>query len=176
MAGPIYKLWMFKPTEAWYQLSNEERDNNMKRIDEDLKKVGGKRLITCTPTWSTERLLAFGVEEFPNIEAVQEFTSLLLERDHFRYIEVDSMLGSEWVSEQVFALDRQRKSSNLAEWMYEIAQIFPLLERIFQGEAEFAGKIKVYCGGRLTNPFWRSNFGEVAQSAGQRTHEPCVVI
>jgi len=41
--------------------------------------------------------LAFGVEEFPDIEAVQKFTNLLIERDHFRYIEVDSMLGSEWV-------------------------------------------------------------------------------
>ena len=97
MAGPIYKLWMFKPTEAWYQLSKEEQDNFSNKIDEDLEKVGGKRLITCTPTWSTERWLAFGVEEFPDIEAVQKFTNLLMERDHFRYIEVDSMLGSEWV-------------------------------------------------------------------------------
>ena len=69
MAGTIYKLWMFKPTEAWYQLSKEERDNLANKIDEDLEKVGGKRWITCTPTWSTERWLLFGVEEFPDIEA-----------------------------------------------------------------------------------------------------------
>ena len=69
MAGPIYKLWMFRPTEAWYQSSKEEQDNFSNKIDEDLEKVGGKRLIACTPTWSTERWLLFGVEEFPDIEA-----------------------------------------------------------------------------------------------------------
>jgi len=43
MAGTIYKLWMFRPKEAWYQLSKEERDNLSNKIDEDLEKVGGKR-------------------------------------------------------------------------------------------------------------------------------------
>jgi hemerythrin superfamily protein len=96
MAGPIYKLWMFRPKEAWYQLSQEERDKNTNRIMEDIEKVGGKSLLMCSPTWSTERWLAFGIEEYPDIEAVQKFTDMLLERDHFRYIESVSMLGTKW--------------------------------------------------------------------------------
>lgn len=63
---------------------------------EDLEKVGAKRVLTCTPTWSSEQWMLFGVEEFPDIEAVQKFTELLYERDHFRYLESVSMLGLEW--------------------------------------------------------------------------------
>jgi hypothetical protein len=96
MAGPIYKLWLFKPSEAWYQLSKEERDSLGNKVMEDLEKVGGKRLLMCTPLWSSEQWMLFGVEEFPDIEAVQKFTALLYERDHFRYIESMSMLGIEW--------------------------------------------------------------------------------
>jgi len=96
MAGPIYKLWMFRPKEAYYQLSKEERDSLANKIMEEIEKVGGKRVLTCTSTWSSERWLAFGIEEFPDIEAVQKFTGFLLERDHFRYIESVSMLGTEW--------------------------------------------------------------------------------
>jgi hypothetical protein len=96
MAGPIYKLWMMKPTEAWYQLSKEERDSLTNKVMEDIEKVGGKSVLICTPTWSAEQWMLFGVEEYPNIEAVQKFTELISERDHFRYIESLSMLGTKW--------------------------------------------------------------------------------
>ena len=96
MAGPIYKLWMFRPKEAYYQLSKEERDSLANKIMEEIEKVGGKRVLTCTSTWSSEQWFMFGLDEFPDIEAVQKFTGFLLERDHFRYIESVSMLGTEW--------------------------------------------------------------------------------
>ncbi len=96
MAEPIYKLWMFRPKEAWYKLSKEERDSLTNKIMEDIEKVGGKSLLICTPTWSTEQWMAFGIEEYPDIEAVQKFTRILSGRDHFRYIESYSMLGTKW--------------------------------------------------------------------------------
>jgi len=68
MAGPIYKLWMFRPTEAWYQLSKEERDSLANKVMEDIEKFG-KSVLMCTPTWSTERWYLFGVDEYPDIEA-----------------------------------------------------------------------------------------------------------
>ena len=96
MAGPIYKLWMFRPTEAWYQLSKEERDALGNKALEDIEKAGGKSVLMCSPTWSTERWWLFGVDEYPDIEAVQKFTRILSGRDHFRYIESYSMLGTKW--------------------------------------------------------------------------------
>ncbi len=71
MAEPIYKLWMFRPTEAWYQLSKEERNELGKKAVEDIEKVGGKSVLMCSPTWSAEQWWLFGVDEYPNIEAVQ---------------------------------------------------------------------------------------------------------
>ena len=94
MAGPVYKLWMAKLTEAGYQLSEEERSNHMAKINEALEKVGGKTIITCSSAWSSEEWLWFGLEEFPDIEAVQKRTEDLLELDHYRYIESTSLLGT----------------------------------------------------------------------------------
>ena len=96
MAGPIYKLWMFRPTGAWYQLPKEERDALAAKAVEDIEKAGGKSLLMCSPTWSTERWWLFGVDEYPDIEAVQKMTERLIARDNFRYIDVVSMLGTKW--------------------------------------------------------------------------------
>jgi len=96
MAGTIYKLWMFKYTEAWYQLSEEERNRHFAKLQDAYKKAGGKLVIACSADWSAEQWRAFGLDEFPNIEAVQKFTEILQEQDHFRYIESVSMLGTKW--------------------------------------------------------------------------------
>jgi len=96
MAGPIYKLWMFKYTEAWYQLSEKERNSYFPQIQEAWKKVGGKMLIACVSDWSSEQWFMFGLDEFPDIDAVQKFTELLQEHDHYRYIESMSLLGTKW--------------------------------------------------------------------------------
>lgn len=42
MAGPIYPLFLGKPTEAWYQLSEEERQNLMAKHAESFDETGGK--------------------------------------------------------------------------------------------------------------------------------------
>jgi hypothetical protein len=96
MAGPIYKLWMAKPTEAWYQLSEEERASLMAKTMESLEKVGAKLILRCTPLWSSEQWALFGVEEYPDIEAVQKHTETIFGIDHFRYMESMSILGIAW--------------------------------------------------------------------------------
>lgn len=84
MADPIYKFWIMKPTEVGYQMSEEEQSNHLAKIQEALQEVGGKTIITCTPTWSSEEWAACGVEEFPDIEAVQKHSHLLQKLGHFR--------------------------------------------------------------------------------------------
>ena len=96
MAGPIYKLWLFKYTEAWHQLSEEEQNSYFAKLQKDYEKVGGKLIIACRSAWSAEQWVAFGLDEFPDIEAVQKHIELLNEHDHFRYIESVSMLGTKW--------------------------------------------------------------------------------
>ena len=96
MAGPIYKFYQVTATEAWYQLSEEKQNAHMAKTREALKKIGGKEILACTPTWSNEQWMIFGVEEFPDIDAVQNYTAMLTQLGHFRYAKSTSMLGVKW--------------------------------------------------------------------------------
>lgn len=55
MEKPIYNLFMRKPKEAWYQLSEEEKANLQVKLSAALGKVGGKSLISCFSGWSSEQ-------------------------------------------------------------------------------------------------------------------------
>jgi len=68
----------------------------MAKVDEALEKAGGKRVVLCDSSWSSEEWGGCGVEEFPNIEAVQKHAELLNELNWFRYIESSTLLGTEW--------------------------------------------------------------------------------
>jgi hypothetical protein len=92
--APIYKFWQAKFTEAWYQLSTEERNQRLAKVGAVLEQVGGKALIICDSSWSNEQWRAFGVEEFPDIEAVQKHTQLLNELEWDRYLDGPSTLGT----------------------------------------------------------------------------------
>jgi hypothetical protein len=95
MAQPIYKLYMFRNVEAYYQLSQNERNELLGKIDAALQKAGGKRLITCNSSWSSEQWPVFGVEEFPNIDAVQQHAEALTELNLSRYLVSMTLLGTE---------------------------------------------------------------------------------
>jgi hypothetical protein len=94
MAEPIYKFFTARFSEAWYQLSKEQQKSLLAKLDEALEKVGGKRPILCDSSWSSDHWLAAGVEEFPNIEAVQKYMAALMELNWFRYCESTNVLGT----------------------------------------------------------------------------------
>jgi len=96
MAGPIYKLFLNRFTADWYRLSEKERNDHMAKVSGIMDKVGGKMIILCTPAWSAEQWAAFGVTEFPDIEAVQKSVELFNEIDHYRYVEAETMLGTQY--------------------------------------------------------------------------------
>jgi hypothetical protein len=86
---------MFRNTEAYYQASEEERNEFLGKLDAAFQKVGGKRLVMCNSSWSSEQWPVFGVEVFPNIEAVQQYSEALNELNMPRYVESMSVLGTE---------------------------------------------------------------------------------
>ena len=96
MPGPIYKLWMMNPKESYYELSEEDRNGLGAKVQEALQNVGGKPIVMCSSAWSNEQWMLFGVEEFPDVEAVQKLSELHNELDWFRYVESFSMLGIKW--------------------------------------------------------------------------------
>ena len=75
MSKPIYKFFMARFSQAWYQLSEEQQNSLTAKLNEALEKVGAKRVILCNSSWSSEQWSFAGAEEFPNIEAVQNHTA-----------------------------------------------------------------------------------------------------
>jgi len=92
MAGPVYKVFLGRLTEAWYQLSEEEQNGLRAQINAE--KVGGKLILECDSAWCSERWDFFGIEEFPDIEAVQKYSELLDELDWYRYADTVTLLGT----------------------------------------------------------------------------------
>ena len=95
MTQPIYKVYLFKPTEAWYQLSEQDKKSQIAKVENALKQVGGKEIISCFSGWNSEQWFGWGVEQFPNIEAVQKHHTLLVGINWFRYVDSVTYLGTE---------------------------------------------------------------------------------
>jgi hypothetical protein len=94
MAKPIYKMFLARHSEVWYRLSKEEQANLLKQVDAASEKAGGKSLVLCDSSWASEQWPLFGVEEFPDVEAVQLHAKLLLELNWYRYLESTTLLGT----------------------------------------------------------------------------------
>ena len=96
MSGSVYKLWQARFTEAWYQLPKEDQQRLLRLVSEALEAVGGKEVILCSAGWSTEHRPFFGLEEFPDIDAVQRHQQILLDLDWARYVESHTTLGTRY--------------------------------------------------------------------------------
>ena len=97
MSNPVYQLFTARFTEAWYQLSQEERDQVLAKQAESFQKAGGKTLAFAESVWSNEKWQFFGVNEFPDLDALQEHTARLIEVEWFRYLDSHVILGKEYV-------------------------------------------------------------------------------
>jgi len=95
MAQPIYKVWLMKYKEPWYKLTTEQQNKLNEQNQESLKQVGGESIMMCMSVWASEEWLGWGVEKYPNIEAVQKHTENLFNLNWFEYIESSTYLGVE---------------------------------------------------------------------------------
>ena len=95
MAQHVYKLWQGRFTEAWHQLPQEEQQRLFALVPQALEEAGGKTLVICSASWSNEQWPFFGVEEFPDMEAVQRHAQMLVDLNWGRYIESRTTLGTE---------------------------------------------------------------------------------
>lgn len=94
MADKVYKMYVGRPTAAWYELSEAEQNELMAKNDANLKALGVKTLVLCDSTWSSEHWWFFGVEEYPDVAAVQAHAAYLMEIGWFKYGEAKVMLGT----------------------------------------------------------------------------------
>ncbi len=95
MSEPVYKVWFMKYKEPWYRLTGEEQNRLMAKNAESLQQVGGEVIMTRVSVWAAEEWLAWGVEKYPNLEAVQQHANNLFNMNWFLYIESSTSLGVE---------------------------------------------------------------------------------
>ena len=98
MTQPIYKFWRMRPTEAWYQLSQEEKDSLMGKLSAVFDEVDAEDLVQCTSLWASEEWMYFGIHKYPDLEALQKHYKSLQELNWTRYMESETMIGSEGFS------------------------------------------------------------------------------
>jgi hypothetical protein len=98
MSTKIFKLVLIKGfTEAYYQLSEEDKANLWERIRQNvIDKAGAK---TVTPfydcRWANDQYESFFVIEYPNVEAAIMDTAGAEALELFRYLNSETILGIE---------------------------------------------------------------------------------
>jgi len=95
MATPIYKVWFMKYKEPWYKLTSEEQNKLMAQNAESLKQVGAESIIMCVCAWCSEEWLGWGVEKYPDLEALHKHTMTLFTVNWFEFIDSKTYLGTE---------------------------------------------------------------------------------
>lgn len=96
MSQPLYRLWMARPTEAYFALSGEEQQRLIEHAGEALQQVGARSIMVCDASWSTEQWPIFGLEEYPDLESVQRHQQIITELQFGRYLESMTLLGTQF--------------------------------------------------------------------------------
>lgn len=95
MAEKIYKLFLVRPNSRWYGLTKEEQDSLLGKVQSLDGQAGAKQLYLCKSSWSNEQWPYFGLEEFPDLAAVQKHSQLLEELNWpYEFCRSFSILGS----------------------------------------------------------------------------------
>ena len=95
MTEPIYLLVIGKgPTEAWYGLSEEERDRLWAKVKEIDERAGGKWQLLCNSRWADEEVFDWGVLEYPDMESYRKKVAELEQLAWWRYFSAKTILGT----------------------------------------------------------------------------------
>jgi len=92
---PIIRLYFAKIKEAYYNLSEEEKQAFMRKDRKQMDDLGMKLIMTIDCRWSSEEWDFIGIEEWPTIEALEKRARFEKEElEAFRYVESKTYLGT----------------------------------------------------------------------------------
>jgi hypothetical protein len=94
MSKPVFKLYLMKLKLEAVVMPEEQQQALMGKTQDVLAQAGGKSLI-AGQIWSDEHYRYFGVEQFPDWQALREHTRCLDEMNWFQYIESETLVGLE---------------------------------------------------------------------------------
>ncbi|MBM4461032.1 MAG: hypothetical protein FJ011_25255 [Chloroflexi bacterium] len=97
MSTKIYKLVLFRGrTEAYYQLSEEEKQRLGEQMWAAIREAGGKM---ATPyydcRWSNDKYGMFFIMEYPDVESAMMDTAGVEKIGLFRYMVSETIMGIE---------------------------------------------------------------------------------
>jgi hypothetical protein len=97
MSTTIYKLCLIRGyTEAYYQLSEEEKKQLWEKVRRAVEKANAKM---ATPyydcRWSNDKYMTFFTMVYPDIESAMKDTAGVEEAELFRYMVSETILGVE---------------------------------------------------------------------------------
>src|SRR5262245_56231962 len=94
MSEPIFKLFFVRFRENWHQLPRDEEVPVIAKMEAAVERGGAKRPVFCDCSWAAEQWSEIGVEEFPNLAALQQFRKELEEIGWSRYVDTQTFLGT----------------------------------------------------------------------------------
>lgn len=101
MSGPIYNLFIVRGyKEAYYQLSKEEQGRFWDRVGKIGDDAGARVILICYSRWGSESSAGWGIEEYPDLAAVQKNARGNEENQHYRYLDAQSILGVRWEGDE----------------------------------------------------------------------------
>lgn len=90
---PIYKLFFFRRSARAMDLSAEQLQAGMGQLKEMRQKLGIRQLLLTHMRWSTDQYEYYGVEQYPSLEAQQEYCRSLEAAGWYGFVEGESYLG-----------------------------------------------------------------------------------
>jgi hypothetical protein len=90
----VYKMYLGRYTSDWHALSAEERRELETLARAAFEAARGQSLIDCDSQWSNDGWHWFGVEQFPDLEAVQQYQAQLATLGWHRYVAELAVLGT----------------------------------------------------------------------------------
>jgi hypothetical protein len=95
MSTPVFLLVLGNgPTEAWYQLSEQEQADLWARVQEVDRRAGAVWRISCDSRWADESLFGWSVIEYPDFDAYRQKVAELEKLDWYRYWSGKTVLGT----------------------------------------------------------------------------------
>ena len=98
MDGLVYRRVVnHRWKNAWENLSQSQKDAVLAQLDFALAEAGGRRyvLIACDAAYALKEWDTFGLEIFPDADAVRRYETMLDEIRWADYVETDSVTAAE---------------------------------------------------------------------------------
>ena len=163
MAGPICKVWLAKPGEAFYALSDAERDAAFAQDQAAIQATGGRTVLVCDSAWSNEQWPSWGIEVFPDLEGHLQYVQTQKKLNWFRYfLRSKALLGT---LQGEIAAHTPASGEVYKLWManglpmsYSATptQVAEMFERVESAMAQVGGKRIVLCDARWAAEQWDS--------------------